>query len=183
MSTDIIQLLGDKMDKKKISRVCHCLLNNEIQYKELYHIAIGNDLRRAGLALWVMSDACVIDKSYSSQYVIELIALFNENKSPTINRNIVKIWQEIDFKYLEDELKFPIIDTCIQCLKKPDEAIAVKAYAITTLKNSIKYTPEIIEEVSIEIEKLIPKATPAYKCRINDYFKLVNKISKINLKK
>ena len=183
MSTHIIQLLGDKMDKKTISRVCHSLLNNEIQYKELYHIAIGNDLRKAGLALWVMSDACVIDKRYSSQYVIELIALFNENKSPTINRNIVKIWQEIEFETLNEELKFAIIDTCLNCIKKPEEAIAVKAYAITTLKNSIKSTPEIIEEVSIEIEKLIPKATPAYKCRINDYFKLVNKISKINLKR
>lgn len=182
MSLKVIQLLGDKMDKKNITRVCQSLLNNEIQYLDLFNVAMGNDLRKAGLALWVMSDACVIDNNYSSQYVIELIKLFNENKSPTINRNIVKIWQEIDFKFLNEELKFPIIDTCIQCLKKPDEAIAVKAYAISTLKNSIKYTPEIIEEVSIEIEKLIPKATPAYKCRINDYFKTVNKISKINLK-
>lgn len=178
MTLNLIELLGDKMEKKNISKLCQNLLNNEIQYIDLLNIAKGHDLRKAGLALWVMSDACVIDHRFSSQYVIELMELFQLNKSPTINRNIVKIWQEIDFKNLEDELKFSIIDTCIQCLKKPDEAIAVKAYAITTLKNSIKYTPEIIEEVSIEIEKLIPKATPAYKCRINDYFKTVNKIRK-----
>ena len=63
------------------------------------------------------------------------------------------------------------MEICFKYLESPDEAVAIKAFALTVLGRLAKKYPEIIPEIKLLIEEQLPHQTAAFKSRAKVFMK------------
>ena len=152
---------------------CHRIVkyigDRESRFEELVKLFLKGDYRITQHAAWPLSYCVrnypVLAKPYFKKFIDQL----SDAKShPAARRNIVRLLQfvEIPKKY-----HGRLMDDCFQFINSSDEAIAVKAFSLTILKNlSAKY-PEILPELKSIIVARWEYETPAFRSRAKKILK------------
>lgn len=80
----------------------------------------------------------------------------------SVKRNTVRLMQDIQ---IPEKLQGPVMNICFDYISSPDEAVAVKAFALTILENLSKKYPEIRSELKTIIEDRWDYESAAFRAR------------------
>ncbi|NOQ75973.1 MAG: hypothetical protein GQ574_28460 [Crocinitomix sp.] len=149
---DIGQQLSRETSRRNWDKVIAYVGEDDERFAELIHIFfIGETKSIIGTsqAVGVISEK---QPRLIRPYVIDLVAYLKSNPIDAVKRNTMRVFQFID---IPEEIEGDLFDIAMNYLKSLDTAIAIKAFAMTSLRKiSAKY-PELAQEVIFQIEILV----------------------------
>jgi hypothetical protein len=135
------------------------------------------DNKIANMAAWTASHTVEINSNIIKLVHHKfLISLMKKTKIGGIKRNIVRIWQ---FSKLQESILAEVVTIALNYFSNPKEDIAVRAFSITILQNSLMYIPELESEITFLIEKELPNAGPAIASRSRKCLKFIDNNKRI----
>lgn len=157
------------MSKKTVEKAAEMAVNDARCFRELIGLMKDEkDLHLAAMAAWAMSHAVDLNHHLIRPFIKDLIQQALKTNYDPIKRNIARVWS---LSEIPEKFRWEIADICLGWLSKPKEAIAVKAYCLTTLQHLVEFLPEIKEEVVFEIERQLPHSGPAFRVRARAFLK------------
>ena len=83
-------------------------------------------------------------------------------------RNSIRVLQDMD---IPQTFHGELMNACFSLIEKPETAVAIKAFCLTTLYNLTKYYPEIKPELKLIREERWEHETAAFKSRAGKILK------------
>lgn len=160
---DLRKTILKEHSKTQTMKIVKWVGADENRFAELVDLFLHDEYRVIQRAAWPIS-YCVADhpqlvKPYLGTF-IKLLA--KPNLHPAVLRNILRLLQFIDVpkKYLGR-----LTTSCFDLLIKSDSPIAVKAFAMTVLKNVTMKEPELKRELRIVIEEMMKEGSSGIRAR------------------
>ncbi len=152
---------------------------NRKRLSELVSLCFDKDLLISSRATWVLWHCSDIDFNALIPYHINLINnLKNKNLHNGVIRNTLRLFQKHAVPKKKESF---MIDICYSYIKNPNEAIAVRAFAMTIIFNISKPYPELLLELKSVLELLNhPDESGGIKSRIKNTLKDIDKVLKLN---
>lgn len=156
LTTAIVNYIGD--DKKR--------------FKELMAIFLAGDYRLTQRAAWPMSFTAMLHPKLITPYFEKLVNLLrNTGNHPAINRNILRMFQEIN---IPEKYQGSLIDICFGFIIDATCPSAIRAFALTTAAKICAPHAELKNELLLIINDLMQFAQPpAIKSRIKSALKIL----------
>ena len=162
---DLGQALDAEHSKAQTLRITEHIGGSRKRFAELVAIVAGEDRTRAQRGAWVISHVA----ERRPEVVLPFIGSLLENLRPTedrhdaIKRNTMKAASELD---LPEEVGGLAVDLAFTLLGSPDEAVATKVYAMSTIERLCHREPGLIPELRLSLEHQLPRETkPAFRSR------------------
>jgi hypothetical protein len=135
------------------------------RFKELMVVFLNGEHRLTQRAAWPLSYVSIAEPQLVRPYFSKLIDKLNRpDNHPAINRNILRIFQEID---IPEKYQSVVIDACFKIIADPLQPVAVKAFAISTATRLCTPHPELKKELLLVLEQLaVYPQTPGVTVRI-----------------
>ena len=150
-------------NKKTIQTIIDCIDGDEKRFSELMDYFLSKDGRITQKASWALS---TISQSHPSLFEPHHAKLIHRLKDPStpiaIRRNTVRLYQ---FAEIPEEIESELYDLCIQYIVSMNEAIAVRAFSITVCERIAMRYPDLIPELMLCIESVIPTGSSGLKNR------------------
>lgn len=127
------------------------------RFRELVTILLGNDPLAAQRAAWVLGHATEAHPGLAKPHLGKLIRnLGNKDQHDAIVRNTLRFLQTYDVpeKYLGE-----LTDISFRLLMNVSSPIAVRAFAMVTLRNICRREPGLKNELKAVVEEVIPHAS------------------------
>ena len=146
---------------------------------ELVNLCLNKDLLISSRATWVLWHCSDIDFSAIVPFHVKLIDnLKNKNLHNGVIRNTLRLFQKYHVPKKKESF---MIDICYGYIKNPNEAIAVRAFAMTIIFNISKPYPELLSELKSVLQLLNhPDESGGIKSRIKNTFKDIDLVLKFN---
>jgi len=90
-----------------------------------------------------------------------------------VNRNILRTFQYVD---IPEKHQGKVLNICFDFLNDNCQPIAIRAFSMTVISNLSKKYADIIPELKISIEALMPNASSGLKSRGKKILKTMNKL-------
>jgi hypothetical protein len=151
------------------NRIIKYIGDRESRFAELVKLFLKGDYRLTQHAAWPLSYCARNYPDLAKPYFKKFIDQLSDIEShPAAKRNIVRLFQfvEIPKKY-----HGKLMNHCFQFINSSHEAIAVKAFSLTILKNMSVIYPEILPELKTIIEARWEFETPAFHSRARKILK------------
>jgi hypothetical protein len=140
------------------------------RFNALVQSAVGNDILLAQRAAWPMSN---IAQAHPLIVLPHLPALLAAIKKPGVHTAVVRgTMRLLQFVDIPESLHGTVMDCCFRQIENPKEKAAVKAFALTVLKNLSHTYPEIIPEIKTVVAARMDYETPAFKVRARLFLNL-----------
>ena len=160
--------------KKQTLKIANYIGNDKKRFAELMHLFFANQYRVTQRAAWIVSNCFQKYPELLNTYLKPMIKnLEKENLHDAVKRNTLRILQ---FVSISKDLQGIAFQNCMNLFLLPDEAIAVKVFAMTVMANICKQEPELKNELILVIEEQMPYGSAAYKSRGTKILKLLNKL-------
>ncbi len=141
--------------------------NSQERFDALFHLFLTDEYRVVQRAAWPLSYCVIEHPQLIKKHFKELVTnLHTPGLSDAVKRNTVRVLQHID---IPERFQGEIMNLCFDYIASPDEAAAVKAFALTILQNLAQYYPEIKDEVKIIIEDRWEVESPAFRSRAKKF--------------
>lgn len=149
--------------------------DNPNRFRELMDIFTSTDYRmvqRVSQAIGIIGER---QPHLITPYFPTFIELLNNDPIDAVKRNIMRIFQYID---IPENYEGEVFDLGLSYLKSIETPIAVKAFAMTSLRKICQKYPELTNEVILLIEILVKeKVSAGIISRGSKELKLLNKIA------
>ena len=159
----------EEHSKKNCDKIISWVGTDQKRFDELFLLFLNDEYRVTQRAAWPLS-RCAI----SHPFLIEkkLDKLLKNLKKPglhdAVKRNTVRLLQHLT---IPKKHEGAIMEICFEYLESPNEAVAIKAFAINTLAKLAKKYPEISPEVKLLIEDQISHQSAAFKVSAKRFLK------------
>lgn len=159
-------------------RIVHHIGDDRAAFDELMQLFLHDEYRVVQRAAWVVSYCLEAHPEWAQDYLPDLLKnLRNPPKGQAVHdavkRNTVKC---LEFVAVTEELAGEAADTLFQFVADPRETIAVRCYSMTALFNICKNEPDLLEELRITIEDMLPHATAGLRARGSRVLKGIAKL-------
>ncbi len=159
--------LRDEILKEHSKAQCTHIVNwvgtSQQRFDELFKLFLNDEYRVVQRAGWPVSYCVIAHPEFIKKHWAALIKnLGKPNLHPAVKRNSIRLLQDIE---IPEKYQGSIMDICFNYVASPTEAVAVKAFSLTVLKNLSKQYPEILPEIKLLIEEQMPHQTAAFKAR------------------
>lgn len=112
-------------------------------------------------AAWPLSYCAIAHPFFMKKNFDKLINnLGKPNMNDSIKRNTVRLLQQLG---IPEKLEGAVMEICFNYMESPKEAVAIKAFSLTTLGKLAKKYPEIIPEIKLLIEEQLMHQSAAFK--------------------
>ena len=146
--------------------------NNKRRFADLIKVYLAGPYRVTQRAAWPIS---YVVEEHPELITPHLKRMLDFLSAPAIHgsvkRNTVRLLQFIE---IPKKFQGQVAEICFQFLQDKSEAIAVKACALTVLGNLTKMEPELMNELKLNIEELLPYASAGLRSRANKVLKYLN---------
>jgi hypothetical protein len=88
----------------------------------------------------------------------------------SVKRNTIRLLQ---FIHVPQKYQGRVAELCFKLVQDKGEAIAVKAHALTVLGNLTKLEPELLNELKLTVDELLPYASAGLRSRVARVMKSV----------
>lgn len=132
------------------------------RFDELIHLFLHDEYRIVQRAAWPLSYCIIAYPSLIDKHFGRLIKNLHQPLPDAVKRNTVRLLQQLQ---IPEELEGEIMDICFNYIASPEEAAAIKAFALTILQNLSKKYPEILPEIKLIIEERWNFESAAFKSR------------------
>jgi hypothetical protein len=124
--------------------------DSQPRFDELFDLFLNDEYRVVQRAGWPLSYAVMAHPKFIQKHFSKLLKnLQKNNLHNSVKRNTIRLLQDIS---IPQRFQGQVMDTCFGYIHSPDEAVAVKAFALTVLENLSKQYPEIKSELKTIIE-------------------------------
>lgn len=168
---DLKATLLKEHSKGQCNKIVTWIGSNQQRFDELFKLFTSDEYRVVQRAAWPVSYCVIANPKFIQKHFAKIFSLLQKPKQHVaVKRNTLRLLQEMEFP---EKYHGIAIDCCMKFISSMEEAIAVKAFALTVLENLSKKYPEILPEIKLIIKEQLPYATPAFKVRarriINNY--------------
>ncbi len=172
---DIQDQLINNYGKPGVTEIVRYIGINQKRFEKLMSVFFGEDKRLSQRAAWPMSEVALKTPDLLLPYLPNMIALLgNDQTHDAIRRNILR---SIQHYQLPEDLAGEAFQHCIDLMLNPRQAIALRAFSITTAATICKQFPELKNEV-LESLNIITEGEygPAIRVRVRDARKGLDKL-------
>ena len=135
---------------------------NPAQFNELMGLFFAGPHRLTQRASGIMNYCAEKNPSWIQPYLGRMVKFCQGEVHDAVKRNTVRILQ---FVSVPEELEGEVLNLCFTLLANPNEAVAIKAFAMTVAANLCQKYPELGPELRILIEDRMPYESPAFTSR------------------
>ena len=159
--------LRDQILKEHSKANCNAIVkwigDSQQRFDELLDLFLNDEYRVVQRAAWPLSNAVIAHPKFIQKHFSKLLKNLQKPKlHNSVKRNTVRLLQDISVpKQFQGEL----MNICFDYISSPDEAVAVKAFALTVLDNLSKQYPEIKSELKTIIDDRWDYESAAFKSR------------------
>ncbi|MCF8247040.1 MAG: hypothetical protein K9J37_18805 [Saprospiraceae bacterium] len=159
--------------KAQTMRIVRNIGDDQAAFDELMSLVLCNELKAAQRAAWVMS-FCVEQHPHLAYPHLESLVknLRNTHIHDAVKRNTAKI---LEFLPIPEALIGEAVDILFQFVANPKETVAVRVFSMSALFNLCKNEPDLLEELRLTIEDLMPHGTAGMRSRGKKVLKDISK--------
>ena len=155
--------------KAQCTNIVNWVGASQQRFDELFGLFLHDEYRVVQRAAWPVSYCVIAHPGFITKHWNSLIKnLQKPNLHNAVKRNSIRLLQDIT---IPKKYQGQIMDICFKYVESPTEAVAVKAFSLTVLKNLSKQYPEILPEIKLIIEEQLPQQTASFKVRARLFLK------------
>lgn len=159
--------------KAQTMRIVSRIGDDQGTFDELVQLVVQNEEIVAQRAAWVMSYCVEQHPRLALPHLESLVKnLRNKYIHDAIKRNTAKI---LEFLPVPEALIGEAVDILFQFVADPKETVAVRVFSMTALFNLCKNEPDLLEELRLTIEDLMPHGTAGLRARGKKVLKAIQK--------
>ncbi len=167
--------LRDRILKEHSKANCNAIVqwigNSQQRFDELFELFLNDEYRVVQRAAWPLSNAVIAHPEFIKKHFSKLLKNLQKSKLHiSVKRNTVRLLQDVP---VPKQFQGKLMNICFEYISSPDEAVAVKAFALTVLDNLSKQYPEIKSELKTTIEDRWDYESAAFKSRAK---KILNRL-------
>jgi hypothetical protein len=137
--------------------------NSQQRFDQLFDLFLKDEYRVVQRAAWPLSYAVMAHPEFIKKHFSKLLKnLDKPGIHNSVKRNTVRLMQDIQ---IPEKFHGQVMNICFDFISSPDEAVAVKAFALTILENLSKKYPEIRSELKTIIEDRWDYESAAFRAR------------------
>lgn len=162
---NIEKRLAEEHSRTLTMTVVDYISNDKNKFKILMDLFLKGEPKLIQRSAWPLSYVAIAHPELIKPYLGKLIIkLQQENNHPSVPRNILRIFEEIE---IPEKYEGYLVDCCFSILQSETNPIASKAFAITVATKICKKYPDLKSELRLHLEHMqnYPLA-PAVKVRI-----------------
>ena len=169
LSYEILQ----EHSKAQTMRIVHRIGDDQTTFDELIGLVLCNETKVAQRAAWVMSYCVEHHPQLALPHLENLVKnLRNKHIHDAMKRNTAKI---LEFLPVPEALIGEAVDILFQFVADPKETVAVRVFSMSALFNLCKNEPDLLEELRLTIEDLMPHGTAGLRSRGKKVLKAIQK--------
>ncbi len=154
--------------KAQCNRIIKWVGASQQRFDELFTLFLNDEYRVVQRCAWPVSYCVEAHPEFIKKHWPRLVKnLSRPDVHTAVKRNSIRFLQNID---IPKKYQGSIMDICFNYVQSPTEAVAVKAFSLTVLKNLSKLYPEILPEIKLIIEEQLPHQTVAFRVRAKMFF-------------
>lgn len=169
---DIRDALLEEHSKIQAQKIAHYIGNDPDRFAELIDLFLHDTSRITQRAAWVLSHCADTYPALIEPHVEKLWKNLQKPQNDAVKRNTLRIFQTYRFP---KSLQGIAATLCFDYLLDPNEAVAVRAHAMTIAYNIALEEPELLPELALIIEEMLPHGTAGIKSRGNKILKAIRK--------
>jgi hypothetical protein len=149
--------------KSQCEKIVKWIGNDQMRFDSLFRLFVSAEYRVVQRAAWPLSYCVIKNPGFIKKHWAALVSnLQKPGLHAAVKRNSIRLLQNIA---IPEKYQGAIMDICFRYIENPREAVAIKAFSITVLKNLSKQYPEILPELRLLLEDQMPHQTPAFRVR------------------
>ena len=146
--------LRDQILKEHSKANCNAIVqwigDSQPRFDQLFDLFLNDEYRVVQRAAWPLSYAAIAHPKFIQKHFSRLLKNLQKSKlHNSVKRNTIRLLQHIP---IPERFQGQVMNVCFEYINYPDEAVAVKAFALTVLDNLSKQYPEIKKELKTIIE-------------------------------
>ncbi len=164
-------LLADR-SKEHIQYIANYIGNDQERFNQLFDLFLHDEIRVTQRAAWVISHCFDKHPQLIDLHIKAFWTNLEVPQNDAIKRNTLRIFQNYS---LPEELQGIAATLCFDFLADPNEAVAIRAHSMPILYNIGLQQPELLPELALLLEEVIPHGSTGLK---NRGMKILKKIRK-----
>lgn len=148
--------------KEQAEFVSQYIIENPEHFPTLMDLFFSSDTFTCQRSSWVMSHCIDKDIRLITPYLSKMVKNLSNNVSDATKRSTVRMLEKVE---IPQPLWEDCLNHCFHYLESHDEPIAVKVFSMTVLYNLSLKIPEIINELIMIIEDMMPYGSAGLKSR------------------
>lgn len=173
---NIRQELLREHSKSNSLRITTWIGANKERFDLLMELFLSNEYRVTQRAAWVLHFCAENHPEMVAHYLEPLVMNLKNEIHVAVTRNTLRFLQDVE---IPTSLLGHTTQICFELLYKPEQAIAVKVFAMTVLANICVKEPELSNELRLIIEDEMQNGGPAIQSRGRKILKKLAKIEKL----
>lgn len=169
---DLEDYIKNTLYKEQVSIIVDYIGNDKERFANLMNLFFSNDNRLSQRSAWVMSHCVDKNTTLIKPYLKRLIKHLYKSNDDATKRNTLRIIQLVE---IPEPLWGEVLEKCFEYLESNNEAIAIRAFAMTVAYNISKNVPEIKPELKALIEEIIIYGSAGLRSRGNKILKKLEK--------
>lgn len=155
-------ILLQRSSKSKIEKVAQQVCLNSVLYQELIELIIKGQPPIPQYGAWLLQHCSNHSPALIRPYVSRLLKLIEGDVHDGVRRGVLRSLALIDLP--EPDIG-KAADLCFGYLEDPKEAVAVRVFSMSILGNICKKEVELIGELTLLIESVMPTGSAALSAR------------------
>ena len=164
--------------KTQCTKIVDWVGDSQQRFNQLFQLFLQDEYRVVQRAAWPVSYCVEAHPEFIRHNFDKLLNnLQRSNQHVAVKRNTIRLLQ-----YVQIPKKFQgkVMNICFEYLESPDTPVAIKAFSLTVLANLSTQYPDIIPELRLIIEDLLPNQTAAFSNRANHLLRSWEKMQQKN---
>lgn len=160
--------------RKQCDDIVSWVGNDQQRFDELFSLFLSDEYRVVQRSAWPVSYCVEAFPAFITKHYPALIKKLEKPSLPdAVKRNSTRLLQHVD---IPKRYCGSIMDICFRFVASPDEAVAIKAFALTVLGQLAKKYPDIIPEIILTIEDQYDHQRPSFQGRAKKLLKEFKKL-------
>lgn len=157
------QAIRAEHSKRQTEAIADHIGGDPERFAELMDIFFEGDYRTTQRASWPMNYCAERNPALVYPYLDKLLVLLaDKSVHNAVRRNIARLLQFIE---IPEQHRGEVYSLCVDVIDDDQEAVAVRAHALTIAANIADLEPDLYDELRLIVEKHIPHATAAFRAR------------------
>ena len=168
-------ILRDQILKEHSKANCNAIVrwigDSQPRFDQLFDLFLNDEYRVVQRAAWPLSYTVIAHPKFIQKHFSKLLKNLQKPKlHNSVKRNTIRLLQDIP---VPERYQGEVLNICFEYISSPDEAVAVKAFALTVLYNLANKYPEIKHELKTIIEVRWDYESAAFRSRAK---KILNRL-------
>lgn len=169
---DIRAAILKEHTKAQTDKIVAWVGNSQERFDQLFDVFFSGEPPMDQRAAWPLSYCVINHPSLINRHFGSMMKVLDRKKiHDALKRNIFRL---MPYVKIPGKYRGPVMDTCFCYISDPQEAAAVKAFALHVLQGLVAEYPEIAGEVKAVIEYRWDNESPAFRSRARKVLKTID---------